>query len=85
MLETAHINLAYTRIVAPIDGRIATSVYTEGALVTANQDAPLTTVQQYQPIYVDITQSTSAVMRLRRESPQVRSRRPTRTVPAFDC
>ena len=65
LLETARINLAYTRIVAPIEGRIATSVYTEGALVTANQDAPLTTVQQYQPMYVDLTQPASAVMRLR--------------------
>jgi len=66
-LETARINLAYTRIVAPIEGRIATSVYTEGALVTANQDAPLTTVQQYQPMYVDMTQPASAVIRLRRQ------------------
>jgi membrane fusion protein (multidrug efflux system) len=65
LLETARINLAYTRIVAPIEGRIATSVYTEGALVTANQDAPLTTVQQYQPMYVDMTQPATAVMRLR--------------------
>ena len=64
-LETARINLAYTRIVAPIEGRIATSVYTEGALVTANQDSPLTTVQQYQPMYVDMTQPAAAVMRLR--------------------
>jgi membrane fusion protein (multidrug efflux system) len=64
-LETARINLAYTRIVAPIEGRIATSVYTEGALVTANQDAPLTTVQQYEPMYVDMTQPATAVMRLR--------------------
>ena len=64
-LETARINLAYTRIVAPIEGRIATSVYTEGALVTANQDAPLTTVQQYSPMYVDMTQPATAVLRLR--------------------
>jgi membrane fusion protein (multidrug efflux system) len=67
LLETARINLAYTRIVAPIEGRIATSVYTEGALVTANQDAPLTTVQQYEPMYVDLTQPAAAVMRLRRQ------------------
>jgi len=64
-LETARINLAYTRIVAPIEGRTATSVYTEGALVTANQDSPLTTVQQYAPMYVDLTQPASAVMQLR--------------------
>jgi membrane fusion protein, multidrug efflux system len=64
-LETARINLAYTRIVAPIEGRTATSVYTEGALVTANQDSPLTTVQQYSPMYVDMTQPAAEVMRLR--------------------
>lgn len=65
-LETARINLGYTRIVAPISGRIATSAFTEGALVTANQDAPLTTVQQYSPMYVDVTQPTTEVLRLRR-------------------
>ena len=66
-LETARINLGYTRIVAPISGRIATSAFTEGALVTANQDAPLTTVQQYAPMYVDLTQSAAEVLRLRRQ------------------
>ena len=66
-LETARINLGYTRIVAPISGRIATSAFTEGALVTANQDAPLTTVQQYAPMYVDVTQPTTEVLRLRRQ------------------
>ena len=64
-LESARINLAYTRIVAPIEGRIATSAFTEGALVTANQDAPLTTVQQYSPMYVDMEQPAAAVLRLR--------------------
>jgi membrane fusion protein (multidrug efflux system) len=64
-LEAARINLAYTRIVAPIEGRTATSAFTEGALVTANQDSPLTTVQQYSPMYVDMTQPASAVMQLR--------------------
>jgi membrane fusion protein (multidrug efflux system) len=66
-LETARINLGYTRIVAPIPGRIATSAFTEGALVTANQDAPLTTVQQYSPMYVDLAQSAAEVLRLRRQ------------------
>ena len=66
-LETAHINLGYTRIVAPISGRIATSAFTEGALVTANQDAPLTTVQQYAPMYVDVTQPATEVLRLRQQ------------------
>jgi membrane fusion protein (multidrug efflux system) len=64
-LETARINLGYTRIVAPIAGRTATSSYTEGALVTAEQDNPLTTVQQYSPMYVDLTQPAAAVMKLR--------------------
>lgn len=64
-LETARINLGYTRIVAPIAGRIATSAYTEGALVTAEQDNPLTTVQQYEPMYVDLTQPAAAVLKLR--------------------
>jgi membrane fusion protein (multidrug efflux system) len=66
-LETARINLGYTRIVAPISGRIATSAFTEGALVTANQDAPLTTVQQYTPMHVDLTQSAAEVLRLRQQ------------------
>ena len=69
-LETARINLGYTRIVAPISGRIGTSAFTEGALVTANQDAPLTTVQQYSPMYVDLTQSAAEVLRLRRQLSQ---------------
>jgi len=66
-VETARINLAYTRIVAPIAGRIATSAFTEGALVTANQDSPLTTVQQYDPMYVDLAQPAEEVLRFRRE------------------
>ncbi|MEZ0237035.1 MAG: efflux RND transporter periplasmic adaptor subunit [Methylophilaceae bacterium] len=66
-LETARINLAYTRITAPISGRVETSVVTPGALVTANQAAALTTVQQLDPIYVDVTQSSSDLLRLKRE------------------
>jgi membrane fusion protein (multidrug efflux system) len=66
-LESAQINLAYTHIVAPIAGRIATSAYTEGALVTANQAAALTTVQQLDPIYVDVSQSSADVLRLQRQ------------------
>ena len=69
-LETARINLGYTRITAPISGRIATSAFTEGALVTANQEAPLTTVQQYSPMYVDLTQSAAEVLRLRQQLSQ---------------
>jgi membrane fusion protein (multidrug efflux system) len=66
-LETARINLGYTRITAPISGRVETSIITPGALVTANQAEPLTTVQQLDPIYVDVTQPTSELLRLKRE------------------
>jgi len=66
-LQTAEINLAYTHIVAPISGRIDVSSVTEGALVTANQTAELTTVQQLDPIYVDLTQSADDLLRLRQQ------------------
>ena len=66
-LETARINLAYTRIVSPIAGRVETSTVTPGALVTANQTTALTTVQQLDPIYVDITQPSSALLQLKRQ------------------
>ena len=65
--ESAQINLDYTRIVAPIAGRVATSAYTEGALVTANQAAALTSVTQLDPIYVDLSQSSADVLRLQRQ------------------
>jgi membrane fusion protein, multidrug efflux system len=64
-LHAAVINLNYTRIVAPISGRIGTSEYTEGALVTINQTAPLTSVTQLDPMYVDLTQSSTDLLRLR--------------------
>ncbi|CAI8896123.1 multidrug efflux pump membrane fusion lipoprotein AcrA [Pseudomonas chlororaphis] len=66
-VETARINLAYTRISSPIGGRIETSTVTPGALVVANQDSALTTVQQLDPIYVDVTQSTTELLRLKRD------------------
>lgn len=66
-LEAARINLGFTRISAPIAGRIGTSIYTEGALVTANQDNALTTVQQYDPMYVDVTQPVAEALRLRQQ------------------
>lgn len=66
-LETARINLGYTRITAPISGRVETSVITPGALVTANQATALTTVQQLDPIYVDVTQPSSELLRLKRD------------------
>jgi len=65
-LETASINLERTRIAAPISGRIEASTVTPGALVTANQETALTTVQQLDPIYVDIPQSSAEVLRLRK-------------------
>lgn len=65
-LESAGINLGYTAIKAPISGRIGKSGVTEGAIVTAYQPAPLTTIQQLDPIYVDVPQSTSDLLRLKR-------------------
>jgi len=66
-LEQARINLAYTRLTSPIDGRIGRSTVTAGALVTANQAQALATVQQLDPIYVDVTQSSADRLRLRRD------------------
>lgn len=66
-LETARINLTYTRVLAPISGRIGKSSVTPGALVTASQAAPLATIQKADPIYVDVTQSSAEVMRLKRD------------------
>jgi membrane fusion protein, multidrug efflux system len=65
-LEAARINLGYTRVTAPITGRIGRSNVTEGALVTAHQPLAMATLQQLDPIYVDVTQSTSELLRLRR-------------------
>ncbi|GAA5786242.1 MexX family efflux pump subunit [Chitiniphilus shinanonensis] len=66
-LETARINLAYTRVTSPISGRIGRSSVTPGALLTANQAQAMATVQQLDPIYVDVTQSSTELMRLRRD------------------
>jgi len=63
-VEAARINLAYTRVTAPITGRIGKSSVTEGALVTANQPVPLATIQQIDPVYVDVTQSSASLLRL---------------------
>ena len=65
-VETARINLAYTRVTAPISGRIGRSSVTDGALVTAYQPAPLATIKQLDPIYVDVTQSSAESLRLKR-------------------
>lgn len=66
-LETASINLQYTKVEAPISGRISRSSVTAGALVTAGQSTALATVQQLDPIYVDVTQSSEDLLRLKRE------------------
>jgi membrane fusion protein (multidrug efflux system) len=65
-LQTQRINLAYTRVTAPVGGRIGRSSVTPGALVTANQANIMATIQQLDPIYVDVTQSSSALLALRR-------------------
>ncbi|HUK82928.1 MAG TPA: efflux RND transporter periplasmic adaptor subunit [Verrucomicrobiae bacterium] len=65
-LDMARINLGYTKIVAPISGRIGKSTVTDGAIVTAYQPTPLATIQQLDPIYVDVPQSTSDLLRLQR-------------------
>ena len=66
MVDTARINLKYTSVIAPISGRIGRSNVTEGALVTANQPTALATVQRLDPMYVDVPQSTTDLLRLRR-------------------
>ncbi len=63
---TAQINLGYTAIKAPISGRIGISNVTDGAIVTAYQPVPLATIQQLDPIYVDVPQSTTDLLRLKR-------------------
>jgi len=65
-LQTQRINLDYTRITSPINGRIGRSSVTQGALVTANQADAMATVQQLNPIYVDVTQSTSTLLAIKR-------------------
>jgi membrane fusion protein (multidrug efflux system) len=65
-VETARINLGYAQVTAPISGRIGRSSVTDGALVTAYQPVALATIQQLDPIYVDVPQSTSELLRLQR-------------------
>lgn len=64
-VETARINLAYTKVTAPISGRIGRSTVTDGALVTASQTAPLATIQQLSSVYVDVTQSSAELLKLK--------------------
>jgi membrane fusion protein (multidrug efflux system) len=65
-VQQARINLDYTRVAAPISGRISRSSVTPGALVTANQAAPLATIQNLETIYVDVTQTASDLLKLRK-------------------
>jgi len=65
-VEAARINLGYTRVTAPISGRIGRSTVTDGALVTAYQPKSLATIQQLDPIYVDVVQASAELLRLKR-------------------
>lgn len=65
-LRIAEINLRYCRVTAPISGRIGKSEVTEGAIVTAYQPLPLATIQQLDPVYVDVPQSSTEMLRLKR-------------------
>jgi membrane fusion protein (multidrug efflux system) len=66
-IEQANINLAYTKVMAPIAGRIGRSSVTPGALVTADQTTALSTITQLDPIYVDVTQPATTLLRLQHE------------------
>lgn len=66
-VEAARINLAYTKVTSPISGRIGKSSVTEGALVTSAQATALATVQQLDPMYIDVTQSSNDYLRLKQE------------------
>jgi membrane fusion protein (multidrug efflux system) len=65
-LESARINLSYTKVIAPVSGRIGRSFVTPGALVTQNQTSPLATIQQISSVYVDVSQPSAELLRLRR-------------------
>ncbi len=64
-LNTAKINLTYTRVLSPIDGLVGRSEFTEGALMTAYQSNKLTTVQQLDPMYVDVVQTADNVLAMK--------------------
>ncbi|QZN96891.1 efflux RND transporter periplasmic adaptor subunit [Symbiopectobacterium purcellii] len=69
-VDSALINLNYTKVLSPISGRVGKSTVTEGALVASGQATALTSVQQLDPIYVDVTQSSNDYLRLKRELEQ---------------
>ncbi len=66
-LQSAQINVRYTKVLAPLSGRIGRSSVTEGALVSTGQTDAMAVITQLDPIYVDITQSTAELLKLRRE------------------
>jgi len=66
-LKSAQVNVDYTKVYAPISGRIGRSLVTEGALATANQTQPLAVITQLDPVYVDIQQSGAEAVRLRKK------------------
>lgn len=80
-LDAANVTLGYARITSPIDGRIGRSSVTQGALVTANQPQALATVQQLDPIYVDLTQSSAELLDLRRSLAEGRLSRGEEAMP----
>ncbi|MNF32429.1 putative efflux pump periplasmic linker TtgA precursor [compost metagenome] len=67
VVQSAQIDLRYTKVLAPISGRIGRSAITEGALVSSGQSSAMAVIQQLDPIYVDVTQSSVAMLKLRRE------------------
>jgi len=83
-LKTVQINLGYTRITAPISGRIGRSAVTEGAIVTAYQPLALATIQQLNPMYVDVPQSTGELLRLKKRIEQGRLDRSAKGRQAVD-
>jgi membrane fusion protein (multidrug efflux system) len=66
-VDVAKVNVDYTKVYAPIDGQISRSYVTEGALVTSNQTQQLATITQLDPVYIDMQESGSAILELRRE------------------
>ena len=77
--EMAAIDLRYTRVLAPISGRIGRSAASEGALVAVGQPEPMAAIQQIDPIYVDVTQSSNDILKLKRGLASGRSRHDAET------
>ena len=75
-VESARINLAYTRVTAPISGRVGTSTVTRGALVTNGQTSALTTIQRLDPIYVDVAQTAAELLALKDDMARTSGKRP---------